>query len=104
MPLLMLSGAQSHFGHRAERDEQPVFADAEHAGEAHHWEAEGTMRVSRCLACLAPAQPFAPAPAAALEQVRRTSDSVLSGPSDGHFDSRSDRAHSPRAPPSSELF
>lgn len=103
LPWLMLSGGQNHLGHRAERNEPPVFADAEHAGEAHHWEPAGATRISRCPACLAPTQPFTPTPGVTLEQVRRTSSSVPSGPSDGRLDSRGGRGHPPRAPPSSEL-
>lgn len=97
-PLLLAGGLDTHPGHHVGQAETPIFADARHATQAHHWEAVHSVRIGRCLACLAPAQPLEPPPASR-RLLPLAGGAAVASAIEGRADPDVGRRRRPRGPP-----
>jgi len=100
MPFLLLAGVETHLGHGTGDGESRIFADASHAGQTNHWEVADSVVTSRCLDCLAPAQPLETAPSDARRLLRNADGTALTVEGRNAPDPDTRRGQRPRAPPS----
>ena len=66
--------------------------------KAHHWEAVHSVRIGRCLACLAPAQPLGPPPVSR-RLLPLAGGAAVASAVEGRADPDVGRRRRPRAPP-----
>lgn len=99
-PLLLIGGPRAHAGHADGQAETRIFAEASHAGEAHHWEAVRAVRGERCPACLAPGPSVATGPPSITGQARDGAGSPVTSDEAGPPDAGAHRSQRSRAPPS----
>ena len=98
VPLALSGTAALHLGHSAADAETPVFAEASHAGQAHHWDAADSGHNRRCPDCLAPPQPLEAAPTGAI-RLNRMDGWSIPAETGGPTESGSGRSQRSRAPP-----